>query len=110
MRNLIPLALIAAIAAAVASTRKAQARVGNVVAVPVARLVGAAALPPNTIPPNALAAVQVDNVEGQQLRGSVVGWVDATSKVVTRLPIPAGIGPFGFAQSDVVGIENNGRI
>ena len=112
MRQLVPLALIGLIAAAVATTRKASAKAGNVVAVPVARLMfggGPTTLPPGTIPPDSLAAIQVDFAEGNQLRGSLVGTVNAATKVVT-FPAPIGLGLFSFTQDDVVGIEKDGRI
>lgn len=99
--RLLPLVLGGLIVAAVASTRRAAPKVGSVVAVPITKLAGAV-LPPNLIPPDALAAVQVDGVEGDQVRGSVVGSVNAATKAVTRLPLPVGIGPFGFTQDDII--------
>lgn len=98
--------------AAVASTRRGPPKPGDIVAVPVAKLLDAggqvAALPPGTIPADATSAVQVTFAEGAQVRGNVVGWVDPATGTVRRPVVPVGIGPFGFQQADIIGFADAG--
>ena len=112
MNWLIPAGLTVAVLAGLAYVRKPSPKVGDQVGVHPARLFGTdgkEATFPIQIPPSTRVALQVNFVDGDQLRGDVVGYIDPASMTVVRLNVPAGIGPFGFSRSSVTDIFREGK-
>ena len=102
---LIPAGLALGVGFAVFTTRKAGPKVGDVVAVPVAKLLlpqgppigpSIAAL----VPGGMLAGVTLTLAEGDQLQGNVTGYVDPTARTYHSAGLPIGLGPIGFARAD----------
>lgn len=104
---LIPAGLMTLVIGGLAYLRKPAPKVGDVVGVPLGRLAdpsGKAAAPIATVPSNAKVALLLIPSEGAQLRGNAVGFIDPTSNELRRLNLPIGLGPFGFAVTDVTDI------
>lgn len=108
---LIPGGLAALTLGLVWSTRQknpaaaAAAAVGDTVSVP-AKAIGVP-LPPNgLIPANAEIAVVVNAIDGEQVRGNGVGFIDPATKALRLVAagLPVGFGNVGFTRGAITGI------
>ena len=86
-------------------TAAASVALGDTVSVPVGQI--GVQIPPNAlIPANAEIAIAVNAIEGDQVRGSAVGYIDPATKAlrIVAAGLPVGLGNLGFPRSAITGI------
>ena len=86
-------------------TPAASVIVGDTVSVPVNQI--GVTIPPNAlIPANAELAIAVSAIEGDQVRGSAVGFIDPATKALRLVAagLPVGLGNLGFAKNAITGL------
>lgn len=113
MGKLIAGALALGVGAFVWSKRMPSIQANDVVAVPLRKLLlpgNQPATPGTGLIPNTLIALQVVSAQGGQVSANAAGLVDPndSSRYITT-DLPIGIGPFGFAESDVVSLWRSGQ-
>lgn len=90
----------------VVSAKKAFAKMGDVVAVAPGTLSAKAGLPlpANTFPPGYNVALQIVSATGDQLNGSVVGYIDGPTGALVRNPAPSGFGNLAIDRGDILAV------
>ena len=88
------------------SKRQPALQPNDVVTVPVQRLLfNNGPVPGAGLVPSEPIALQVVREEGGQVSANAVGTVDKNDpNRILRVEIPIGVGPFGFARGDVIGV------
>ena len=111
---LLPAGLAAGVVALLMSQRKPNPEANDIVGVSAGRLLSGAvpAVLPVTIPQGYKAAVQVTQVQGDQVTGTLYGWIDPPTGELVPLPgaVPGGgVGPLTFPTSAALDIFRGGK-